>query len=213
MIDHYCERVGPGLLAEPANALSNLAFVVVAVLIWRSLRREPVFGGRVLVVLLIAIAIGSLAWHGLAKPWTRWLDIGALLAFQFAWLWFYTRGTLGFPARLAGLVQLAFALSLLPAATQPASTDGLLLYLPTLAALIVLGAHRRRQSMRDPNLLLGAAAMFALALALRTIDPSICATIPIGSHFAWHLLVALVAGLAMRALASDGYALRRENTN
>lgn len=213
MIDHYCERVGPGLLAEPANALSNLAFVVVAVLIWRSLRREPVFGGRVLVLLLVAIATGSLAWHGFANSWTRWLDIGALLAFQFAWLWIYTRRTLGFPARLAGLALVAFALSLIPAATQPASSDGLLLYLPTLAVLLVLGVHRRWQSMRDPNVLLGAAALFALALLLRTVDPSVCATIPIGTHFAWHLLVALAAGLAMRALVSDRCASRRDDAN
>ena len=27
----YCERLGPGLLAEPANALSNLAFAAAAV--------------------------------------------------------------------------------------------------------------------------------------------------------------------------------------
>lgn len=25
-IDHYCERTGPGLWAEPVNALTNLAF-------------------------------------------------------------------------------------------------------------------------------------------------------------------------------------------
>ena len=213
MIDHYCERVGPGLLAEPLNALSNLAFIVVAVWVWRSLRREPVFGARVLVGLMVAIAIGSLAWHGFANPWTRWLDIVALLAFQFAWLWFYTRGALGLPLHLAGLALLAFGLSLLPAATRPAGSDALLLYLPTLAVLLLLGAHRRRHSLREPNLLLGAAALFALALLLRTIDRSVCATIPVGTHFVWHALVALVAGLAIRALASGRCATRRDDAN
>jgi hypothetical protein len=31
MIDLYCERLGPGILAEPINALTNLAFPFTAV--------------------------------------------------------------------------------------------------------------------------------------------------------------------------------------
>jgi hypothetical protein len=27
MMDAYCERVGPGLLAEPLNAVSNISFL------------------------------------------------------------------------------------------------------------------------------------------------------------------------------------------
>ena len=201
MIDHYCERAGPGLLAEPLNALSNLAFVAIAVLAWR--HSAGVRGGRLLAVLIGAVAIASLAWHGLAAPWARWLDIASLLAFQVAWLWIYTRETLGFTPRHAVLALFAFGLGLLPAAVHSSSSDGLLLYLPTLAALLGLGWHRRIRSAREPNLLLGAAALFAIALALRTADPWSCAALPVGTHFAWHLLAALVVWIAMRALPPD----------
>ena len=34
-IDLYCERTGPELWSEPLNALSNLAFIGVAALLWR----------------------------------------------------------------------------------------------------------------------------------------------------------------------------------
>jgi hypothetical protein len=34
-IDAYCERLGPGLWAEPLNAVTNLAFIVAAVICLR----------------------------------------------------------------------------------------------------------------------------------------------------------------------------------
>ena len=203
MIDHYCERAGPGLLAEPLNALTNLAFVVVAVLLWRRLAREraATSATRGLIALILAVAIASFAWHVFALRWARWLDIAALLALQFAWLWVYLRQSLGLRPAHAALGPLAFALCLLPAASQAAGTNGLPLYLPTLAALLALGLHRWRRSPGAPNRLLVAAALFAIALALRTLDAPLCADFPTGTHFAWHLLDALVVWLAMRSLA------------
>lgn len=35
LIDLYCERTAVGFWNEPINALSNIAFVVVAVLAWQ----------------------------------------------------------------------------------------------------------------------------------------------------------------------------------
>ena len=51
-IDLYCERTGPGLWAEPLNALSNLAFIAVAVILWRRAGRNAPFDLRLLICLL-----------------------------------------------------------------------------------------------------------------------------------------------------------------
>lgn len=202
MIGHYCERAGSGLLAEPLNALSNLAFVVVAALLWRmqARGREPDEAFRILIALILAFAVASFAWHSVARPLARWFDIAALLAFQFVWLWVYLRRSFGFARRHAGVGLLAFALCLLPAVSQAAASNGLLLYLPTLAVLLVLGLHRRPGSTRAANRLFAAATLFAVALGLRTLDTPLCASIPVGTHFAWHLLTALVLWLVMRSL-------------
>jgi len=40
MIDLYCERLGPGLWAEPLNALTNLAFLLTALASWQLARRS-----------------------------------------------------------------------------------------------------------------------------------------------------------------------------
>ena len=39
-IDGYCERLGPGFWAEPLNALTNLAFLIAALVMWRRTRGQ-----------------------------------------------------------------------------------------------------------------------------------------------------------------------------
>ena len=34
-LDHYCERMAPGLWGEPFNLLSNFAFLIAAAVVWR----------------------------------------------------------------------------------------------------------------------------------------------------------------------------------
>ena len=40
-IDGYCERVDPSYWAEPVNAVTNLAFVLAALIVWRISRMDP----------------------------------------------------------------------------------------------------------------------------------------------------------------------------
>jgi hypothetical protein len=49
--------------------------------------------------------------------------------------------------------------------------------------------------------LLAGAVLFAISLAFRTADLEICATLPIGTHFLWHLLNGAVLAAAIGALA------------
>ena len=34
-VDLYCERLGPGLWAEPINAITNAAFLIIAYFVWQ----------------------------------------------------------------------------------------------------------------------------------------------------------------------------------
>ena len=45
-IDSYCERLGPDYWAEPVNALTNLAFVLAAALLWPRVRGLPLARAR-----------------------------------------------------------------------------------------------------------------------------------------------------------------------
>jgi hypothetical protein len=51
-----------------------------------------------------------------------------------------------------------------------------------------------------------AAGIFAVSLAFRTLDGPLCAAIPVGTHFIWHLLNAIVLGTLLVALVRHGAA-------
>jgi hypothetical protein len=202
MIDLYCERVEPGLWAEPFNALSNLAFFVAAYVTWRLARRVRLLDAPVwwLIALIVAIGGGSMLFHSLATPWAMAADVLPILLFQLSYLWIYTdlvlrRGRLTQAAAVAVLI--ALLLATLPLAGY---ANGSLLYLPALLALLVLGSHHALHAHTGRPLLLAATAVFTLSLAARTVDQTVCSDIPIGTHYLWHLFNGVVLYLVMRGL-------------
>ena len=82
-----CEHIGRGLLAQPANTLSSLAYVLSGVvLLWRALAGRPSarLAPVVYAVTVIGVGIGSAAYHGPMPAWGRFahdLSIAAVLAF------------------------------------------------------------------------------------------------------------------------------------
>jgi hypothetical protein len=56
-VDGYCERLTPGYWAEPVNAVTNMAFVVAAALVWRRTAGLPL--ARAMAVVLAAIGVCS----------------------------------------------------------------------------------------------------------------------------------------------------------
>ncbi|GGO77689.1 hypothetical protein GCM10011348_07820 [Marinobacterium nitratireducens] len=200
MLDEYCERLSPGLLGEPFNALSNLAFFVAAWALWRLARREGGFGveGGLLLVLLLCIGTGSSLYHTFATAWARWMDVIPILLFQLWFLWIYARVEIGlsrgWSVALLGLFLAAGALMYL----DPTLLNRSILYLPALLFLTGLGFWHCRHG-REPWLLLQASATLLLSLTFRTLDLELCAALPVGTHFPWHLLNGLVLYLVGRA--------------
>ena len=62
-----CERIRSGLVAQPVNTLSSLAYVAVAVPVWRAAQRAaPSVRGRweLVAECSVAAGLGSVAYHG-----------------------------------------------------------------------------------------------------------------------------------------------------
>jgi hypothetical protein len=203
VLDLYCERLGPGLLAEPLNALTNGAFLVAA---WRlaGLARR---GGRsdrgvlALAALAMAIGIGSSLFHTFATGWALAADVVPILLFQLLFLLLYLRRLLGLGAAPAAGICLAFLLACLAGRSVPAALNGSLAYAPTLAVLALLGWHQLHS--RQSWLLLAATGLFSLSLLLRSLDNALCPHWPIGTHLFWHLLNAGVLVLSGWALLTS----------
>jgi hypothetical protein len=212
MIDIYCERLTPGLLAEPVNAATNLAFFVAAWFAWRLARQS---GSQtpslmLLIGLLVAIGTGSLLFHTFANRWSMFADVLPILFFQATYLWVYTARVMRWNliGRIAAVA--TWLLAGVVFAQAPEHLNGSLAYAPALIALVLLGGYHARHVLVERFLLLQAAGLLLLSLTLRTLDPVVCGTLPLGTHFLWHLVNGVVLYLSLRALLLHDVATRAQ---
>ena len=227
----YCERgTDPALLAEPINAVSNVAFLLAALVglqlvLWRPPEeRSP--DQFLLPVLVLFVGLGSLAFHLYADEGTALADVVPIGVFMLVYLGFALNRFLGVPAGFTVLFVIGFAaimaLTMQVQCGQGAigfpgpelkdakpCLNGSLFYLPALAALIVVGLvlHERKQSAAP--WVLWAAAILAVSITLRTLDLALCDKVliegrKVGTHFAWHVLNALALFLLLRASLEGG---------
>jgi hypothetical protein len=204
-IDLYCERTGPGFWSEPANALSNAAFLLAAAVVWyraRAAGPPHARDARVLAALLALIGTGSFLFHTLATVWAAWLDQGAIALYIYAFLWLFLARIAALPwwGALGGLGVFAVASRALTAPFPPGSLNGSYAYFPALLALALLAAYAWRRGNAGATRLAAAAGVFVVAIVFRSVDLTLCDPWPLGTHFVWHGLIAGVAYLTATAL-------------
>lgn len=201
MIDDYCERLGPGMWAEPLNVISNLSFFIAAWLLWRYARKNRVTdtGGYLLIALIAVIGIGSSLFHTFANRLTEWMDVIPILLYQLALLWLYIRSAMRFSVVSTSAILAVYFLINIGADKYSIYYYGSFPYLPALITVFCLGTYHLVTRQQERWLLMAAGMVFAISLTFRTMDTPLCNAIRIGTHFAWHLLNGLVLYLATRA--------------
>ena len=205
-IDIYCERTGPEFWSEPVNAVTNLAFLIAAAALVPLLRRDAGDNraiGWFLTGMIAAIGIGSGLLHTFAQRWAALADVIPIAIFILVYTWFALRRFAGLP-RLACWLGPAAVLGI--AAAVPALTGfrgGS--YIAALIAMAAIGGWLAAVP-RHPGgrALLAAAAVFVVSLTFRTIDEPLCGDIPLGTHFMWHILNAVVLYTVARAMIRYG---------
>ncbi|MEV4143225.1 hypothetical protein AB0J40_06120 [Amycolatopsis sp. NPDC049691] len=190
-VDGYCERVAPGLWGEPLNELSNLAFLVAAVLVWRLAKGDRT--GRLLAVLIGLVFVASSVFHLIATRWAGAADSGAILAFVLVYAVVFVREY--WSRRWAWVAAPGFL-----ALTVGTALLGGGLYLAPLIGLFGFAAVLAFQRDTHWTHFAVAGAVFALSLSFRTLDRDVCAYVPVGTHFLWHLLNGVVLYLVSRAV-------------
>ncbi|TNE68294.1 MAG: hypothetical protein EP336_05400 [Rhodobacteraceae bacterium] len=193
-IDAYCERTDFSFWSEPVNALTNAAFLIIAVIVWPRTKAVPM--ARALVVILFVIGLGSFAFHTTATRWGAMVDTLPILGFVLLYLFAASRDFLGMRAGRALLICLAF-FPFAFACTLVFSHLGLgsSAAYSSVPLLIFLYAVLLRSRAPKPSrgLALGA-TLLCLSIFMRWLDDPICTALPLGTHFLWHILNATMLG-------------------
>lgn len=209
-IDGYCERIGPEFWSEPVNAVTNLAFLIAAILAVIAARRAGRLDGNVALLagILAAISIGSFLFHTHATLWAALADTIPIMLFILAYFATAMNRYLGMGwwramAATLGMVVAMVALSAALRGIGPYVNNSQS-YFPALLALFVVGFLLWRKGHPAGAGLIGAGGLFALSLTFRSIDPVFCAGFPLGTHFLWHLLNAVLLGWLLMTLIRHG---------
>lgn len=215
ILDAYCERTGPGLWAEPLNAVTNLAFIIAAVF---ALRTRPsgalsrTWDLHLLIVLLAAIGVGSWLWHSFATHWAALADVLPINLFIAVFLFAFLRRGLnaGVGTAIAAVVAFEAASFGMPMLISPRLFNGSIAYLPAWLLLAGFSIELYRRGHPLARVFGAGTLIFSISLVFRTVDRELCMLLPIGTHFLWHLLNATLLYVMLRGLIdySAGLAVR-----
>ncbi len=169
--------------------------------------------------LVVVIGIGSFLFHTHATAWAAIADVAPIGLFMLLYFGAALRSLIGLPLGWAMASTVAFAACLWAAGRMTCDPgggvefaggggrclNGSVGYLPALAAMLAIGgvlALKRHPAARS---LFTAGGLFAVSLTFRSVDQSLCgqtviAGTPLGTHFLWHTLNALMLFVLVRAL-------------
>ncbi|MDT8856683.1 ceramidase domain-containing protein [Paracoccaceae bacterium Fryx2] len=209
-VDAYCERLGPDYWAEPLNALTNLAFVVAALVVWPRVRGVPL--ARALAIVLGAIGVGSWLFHTHANRLTGLMDVLPILGFILLYVYAASRDMLGLKGWQAGLAVLAFfpyAALTVPLWGMVPGLGSSAGYAPVPVLILAYAWLLRRRAPETARGLAAGALVLVASLTFRTLDGPLCGVIPMGTHFLWHLLNAVMLGWMIEVYRRHRHATTR----
>jgi hypothetical protein len=215
-IDGYCERTDPSYWSEPVNAATNAAFLIAAFVMWRRLRGQDLPLASLMVLILAAIGVGSYLFHTYAQVWAAMADVIPIVLFILLYVFAATRDFLG----MGTWISLGVAVLFVPYA---AALTGLFALLPFFAISafywpvpLLITVYAILLAFRHPATARGlwiGAFLLILSLVFRSLDETVCGTVPLGTHFMWHILNGVMLGWMIevyrRHMRPKGYPLSR----
>jgi hypothetical protein len=220
---NFCERATAGAIAQPANTVSNLGFVVAGLLVARHAqhRRTPRPGtahvmsttvATVLASVVVLLGPGSAAMHATQSEWGGHLDMLSMYlvaGFAVAWAWvrWTRRGTAWFVAAYGFCVAACELVGLWPDPVPVVHYSGNLAFGVLLVAAVALETllWRRGETSRVFRHGVVAVASMLVAFAVWLLsnagwcDPDSL----LQGHAVWHLLCAVSAYWLYRLYASE----------
>lgn len=206
----YCERI-INLSSEPLNSFSNLAIFVSAFLTFKLVQKHKVNSNiKILPLLLLALGVGSTLWHAFPNPLTLLADFIPIWFFVFSAV--YILLTQLFSNKkviwlLLGTFILIQSLITIYLPQDFLNGSGRYLMALLVGILLLIKVHQRSPQLSVSLLL--PITIFGLGIFIRTIDRQICPFIPFGTHFIWHILIAIATFYIVRFLIKAEQTLKK----
>ena len=202
-----CERGGLGMMAEPLNVISSIAFMFVSVGIYRyyhgheDLERKWIWDIHALTFLTFIIGMNSVIFHTYPTPLTEMMDTIPIVMFIILYFWsvlFRIGRCTPFQAVVCFVAFVGFSHILV--AQFPHSLNDSIGYLSSMIALIVIAVHLHLKARPSSQHFMLAAIVGVCSLFCRAIDRDICPQFPFGTHFFWHILNATLLYLLLKQI-------------
>ena len=193
--DGYCERTDPSYWSEPVNAITNAAFMLVAIFMWR--RSSGQLPAQYLSGVLFLIGAGSYLFHTHATAWASLVDVLPIAVFALSYIylanmdfmeWGRVRSAAGMLGYLPFSAGVLYVLDAIPFFNISA------VYWPLVLMIAGYGLWFRSRRPGLGNGLLIGAAILTVSLTFRSLDEIVCGAFPLGTHFLWHILNAIMLG-------------------
>ncbi len=195
-VDFFCERTRAGFFDEPLNLISNLPLIWVAFVIQRNIKEAKITDKTIsfLRILVYVIILGSFAFHSTAMQWGRFLDLVPIALFYLIHAYVVARRILRLSRWSIFLQVLTFCLVavLYRRYIEP---DGNLLYPPFSGAIALSVIHAVlcfRKGVPCAYMIAVLGLLACLGFLLMKLDIALCDLIPIGLHWLWHIVAAVI---------------------
>ena len=188
-IDAYCERMDASYWAEPINAVTNIAFILAALFMWRRSAGLPL--AQALCVVLFAIGVGSFLFHTHATGWAAMTDVVPSVAYILLYIYVANRAFLGLGlwGALGGVALfIPYAGMMVPAFSLIPGLGSSAGYAPVPLLIYFYALWLKDRAPETAKGLAIGATILVVSLTFRTIDLPLCDGFPMGTHFMWHIL-------------------------
>lgn len=193
-VDGYCERTDFTYWSEPFNALTNLAFIIAAVILWR--RSAGLLMARLLSANLFVIGVGSFLFHTHATIWASTADVVPIGIFILLYLFVTNRDIVpmgGWMAVFATALFIPYAAAMVPIFNRIPFLAISNFYWTVPLLLTLYAIFLRHRPGIAQGFLFGA-GLLSLSIVIRSLDMILCDVWPIGTHFIWHILNGIMLG-------------------
>ena len=185
----YCEQLLQ-IGWEPINTISNIAFIFAGIFAFYYFSNEKSVFTFILPILLILVGVGSSWWHISHTHYGDIADTFFILIFASVVSVLFFRKLLDSWTKV--LLSFFVLLGITFFTEQLDCLNGSLPYVVLFVALIIGSIFYAKKFSSLKPLLITTITTFGIAIIFRSIDVLVCPSISFGTHFLWHILVAVL---------------------